>query len=133
MVARRSRRGPGERVTATEREPIRNTTVRYRPAGAARRRTSGPGSRAPWRLATVGGGGERGLVAPLVFKTSGTGHTRPVGSIPATSAADPRRASDAYAHRNGSVPRKGPTSASGRPSHHSGVGVIAYVSRPLSR
>jgi hypothetical protein len=31
-------------------------------------------------------GGERGLVAPLVFKTSGTGDPRPVGSIPATSA-----------------------------------------------
>ena len=31
-------------------------------------------------------GGERGLVASLVFNTSGTGEPRPVGSIPATSA-----------------------------------------------
>jgi len=41
------------------------------------------------------GGGEWGLVAPLVFKTSGTGTPRPVGSIPATSAtsANGQRAS----------------------------------------
>ncbi len=38
------------------------------------------------RRARPSGGGERGLVAPLVFKTSGTGDPRPVGSIPATSA-----------------------------------------------
>lgn len=28
-------------------------------------------------------------MGPLVFKTSGTGDPRPVGSIPATSAPDP--------------------------------------------
>jgi hypothetical protein len=38
------------------------------------------------RADSVAGGGERGLVAPLVFKTSGTGAPRPVGSIPAASA-----------------------------------------------
>src|SRR2546423_2038693 len=40
-------------------------------------------------FATLGGGGERGLVALLVFKTSGTDTRRPVGSIPATSAIRP--------------------------------------------
>ena len=42
-----------------------------------------------WRRHDLGQtrpGGERGLVAPLVFKTSGTGDPRPVGSIPAASA-----------------------------------------------
>ena len=38
-------------------------------------------------------GGERGLVAPLVFNTSGTGTPRPVGSIPATSATTSARGS----------------------------------------
>ena len=41
-----------------------------------------------WETAT---GGERGLVAPLVFKTSGTGDPCPVGSIPATSARNQRK------------------------------------------
>ena len=40
----------------------------------------------PGRACQDAGGGERGLVAPLVFKTSGTGDPRPVGSIPAASA-----------------------------------------------
>ena len=38
------------------------------------------------QLSSVPLGGEWGLVAPLVFKTSGTGTNRSVGSIPAASA-----------------------------------------------
>ena len=34
------------------------------------------------------------LVGPLVFKTSGTGDPRPVGSIPATSAVPPNPQGD---------------------------------------
>jgi hypothetical protein len=37
----------------------------------------------------ISSGGEQGLVALLVFNTSGTGDPRPVGSIPATSATAP--------------------------------------------
>lgn len=39
-----------------------------------------------WWSTRFRGGGERGLVAPLVFKTSATGTPRRVGSIPAASA-----------------------------------------------
>ena len=60
------------------------------PSSAGWSRHCIPGVRAPaprpdafWQITP---GGERGLVAPLVFNTSGTGDPRPVGSIPATSA-----------------------------------------------
>ena len=75
---------PVEEISAQQAEVVVRKVWR---AAEALNHTSRTLRRAP--VGTVAPGGERGLVAPLVFKTSGTGEPRPVGSIPATSAEQP--------------------------------------------
>src|ERR1700694_2148575 len=74
----------------------------------------------PRRLVAAGHGGERGLVASLVFKTSGTGDPRPVGSIPATSArseAKLRRARPPRAGARATNEQEAKRSSAGRSPH----------------
>ena len=94
--------GPSSRRCSSPAPPASSPPT-PRPAASCRRSCASPPGcaeatpssrrreRASVRTAcdTFASGGERGLVAPLVFKTSGTGDPRPVGSIPATSATPP--------------------------------------------
>ena len=121
------------------RRPGESTVVRVNPDSSPFSTNNATGNRPATRTIpadSVAGGGERGLVAPLVFKTSGTGAPRPVGSIPAASAnAFFRNCPGPSQLTNIAKNRQNPVAGIAQPDAASGVtGVkVPGLSRPRTK